>query len=59
VERLERRVEGVEEKVDFFVRTALPPVEGVFYEGQILSKFSDKNCYPSSEVILTYRRHAA
>jgi hypothetical protein len=35
VERLERRMEGVEEKVDFFVRTALPPVEGVFYENQI------------------------
>jgi hypothetical protein len=35
VERLERRMEGVEEKVDFFVKTALPPVEGVFYEGQI------------------------
>jgi hypothetical protein len=27
VERLERRVESVEEKVDFFVRTALPPVK--------------------------------
>ncbi|MDR3164244.1 MAG: virulence RhuM family protein [Synergistaceae bacterium] len=35
VERLERRMEGVEEKVDFFVKTALPPIEGVFYEGQI------------------------
>jgi hypothetical protein len=37
VERLERRMEGVEEKVDFFVKTALPPIEGVFYEGQILT----------------------
>jgi hypothetical protein len=35
VERLERRMEGVEEKVDFFVKTALPPVEGIFYGGQI------------------------
>jgi hypothetical protein len=35
VERLERRMEGVEGKIDFFVKTALPPVEGVFYEGQI------------------------
>ena len=24
-----------EEKTDFFVRTSLPPVEGVFYDGQI------------------------
>ncbi|MDR3052925.1 MAG: virulence RhuM family protein [Coriobacteriales bacterium] len=39
VEKLERRVEGVEEKVDFFVRTALPPVEGVFYQGQIFDAY--------------------
>ena len=24
-----------EERIDFFVRTSLPPVEGVFYDGQI------------------------
>ena len=30
----ERRLEAVEEKIDFFVRTALPPLEQVFYEGQ-------------------------
>ena len=24
-----------EQKIDFFVRTSLPPVEGIFYEGQI------------------------
>ncbi|MDR1775436.1 MAG: virulence RhuM family protein [Actinomycetes bacterium] len=41
-ERLERRVGDVEDRVDhikgqvdFFVRTSLPPVEGIFYEGQI------------------------
>ncbi|MDR0850862.1 MAG: virulence RhuM family protein [Clostridiales Family XIII bacterium] len=39
IERIERRLEGVEEKVDFFVRTALPPVEGVFYEGQIFDAY--------------------
>jgi hypothetical protein len=39
VERLERRVESVEEKVDFFVRTALPPVEGLFYQGQIFDAY--------------------
>lgn len=35
IERLEQRVSKTEEKKDFFVRTSLPPVEGVFYDGQI------------------------
>jgi len=35
IERLEQRVTKTEEKIDFFVRTTLPPVEGVFYDGQI------------------------
>lgn len=26
-------------KIDFFVKTALPPVEGVFYEGQIFDAY--------------------
>jgi hypothetical protein len=38
-EYIERRLDGVEEKVDFFVRTALPPVEGVFFEGQIFDAY--------------------
>jgi hypothetical protein len=39
VERLERRMENVEEKVGFFVRIALPPVEGIFCEGQIFDAY--------------------
>jgi hypothetical protein len=39
MERIEHRLDGVEEKVDFFVKTALPPVEGVFYEGQIFDAY--------------------
>ncbi|GHU48868.1 DNA-binding protein [Clostridia bacterium] len=39
IERLEHRVENVEEKVDFFVRTVLPPVEGIFHEGQIFDAY--------------------
>ena len=35
IERLEQRVSKTEEKIDFFVRTSLPPVEGVFFDGQI------------------------
>ena len=34
-ERLEQRVSKTEEQIGFFVRTALPPVEGIFYDGQI------------------------
>jgi len=35
----ERRVTETEKKIDFFVRTALPPVQGVFYEGQIFDAY--------------------
>ena len=35
IERLEHRVSRTEEKIELFVRTSLPPMEGVFYEGQI------------------------
>lgn len=36
----ERRLEAVEEKIDFFVRTSLPPVEGIFYDGQIFDAYN-------------------
>ena len=39
LEQLEQRVSKTEEKIDFFVRTALPPVEGVFYNGQIFDAY--------------------
>ena len=29
-----------EEKIDFFVRTSLPPVEGIFYDGEIYAAYS-------------------
>lgn len=34
-ERLERRVAKTEERINYFVRTSLPPMEGVLFEGQI------------------------
>ena len=37
--RLEQRISHAEEKIDFFVRTSLPPVEGIFYEGQIFEAY--------------------
>jgi len=38
-ERLENRVAKTEEKIDFFVKTSLPPVQGIFYEGQIFEAY--------------------
>jgi hypothetical protein len=38
-ERLENRVSKTEEKIDFFVKTALPPIQGIFYEGQIFDAY--------------------
>jgi len=39
IEQLEQRVARTEEKIDFFVRTELPPVEGVFFNGQIFDAY--------------------
>ena len=33
------QIHHLEEKVDFFVRTSLPPVEGIFYNGQIFDAY--------------------
>ncbi|MDR0834353.1 MAG: virulence RhuM family protein [Candidatus Symbiothrix sp.] len=38
-ERLEYRMTETEKKIDFFVKTALPPVEDVFYDGQIFDAY--------------------
>ena len=40
IERLEQRVSKTEQKIDFFVRTSLPPVEGVFFNGQIFDAYA-------------------
>lgn len=39
LQALERTVADHSRKIDFFVRTALPPVEGVFYNGQIFDAY--------------------
>lgn len=39
MEQLEQRVAKTEEKIDFFVRTSLPPAEGIFFEGQIFDAY--------------------
>ena len=39
IEQLEKTVALHSEKIDFFVRTSLPPVEGIFYDGQIFDAY--------------------
>ena len=43
IERLEHRMTEAEDKIDFFVRTSLPPVEGIFYDGNMLEPFAFVN----------------
>jgi len=38
-ERLENRVTKTEKKIDFFVKNALPPIQGIFYEGEIFDAY--------------------
>ena len=35
----EQRLNRIDKKIDFFVRTSLPPVEGIFYDGQIFDAY--------------------
>ncbi len=39
IERLEQKVLEHDKKIDFFVRTSLPPMVGVFYNGQIFEAY--------------------
>ena len=55
IDNLERRVSKTEEKIDFFVRTSLPPVEGVFFQGQIFDAYAKFESFIQSaerEIIL-------
>lgn len=40
IERLEQRVSKTEEQIGLIVQTALPPVEGVFFDGQIFDAYA-------------------
>ena len=35
----QKQLEKHQEQIDFFVRTSLPPVEGIFYDGQIFDAY--------------------
>ena len=37
--RCESRLDEHQKQIDFFVRTSLPPVEGLFYDGQIFDAY--------------------
>ena len=39
LQKHERQIEYLTDKVDFFVRTSLLPVEGVFYDGQLFDAY--------------------
>ncbi len=39
IENLEHRVKATEDKIEFFVKTALPPVQGIFFDGQIFDAY--------------------
>lgn len=37
---IERKIEEHDKKIDFFVKTSLPPVEGIFFDGQIFDAYT-------------------
>ena len=49
-----RRLEKLESKVDFFVQTSQPPVQGVFYDGQVFDAhvFAAKHILTAKKSIL-------
>ena len=48
----DRQLKSLSDKVDFFVRTSLPPIEGVFYDGQIFDAYKF-----AVDLIHTARKH--
>lgn len=52
IERLEERVSKTEEQIGFFVQTALPPKEGIFFDGQIFDAYTF-----ASDLIRSAQRH--
>lgn len=47
----EQRLNRIDQKMDFFVRTSLPPAEGIFFEGQIFDAYAF-----SSELVKSARQ---
>ena len=43
LENQQKQITDHQQKIDFFVRTSLPPVEGIFYDGNMLEPFAFVN----------------
>lgn len=43
LENQQKQIADHQQKIDFFVRTSLPPVEGIFYDGNMLEPFAFVN----------------
>jgi len=39
-DRLENRVTETEKKIDIFIKSSMPPLEGIFYDGQIFDAYA-------------------
>ncbi|MBR2135658.1 MAG: virulence RhuM family protein [Bacteroidales bacterium] len=50
IEHLEQRVYKTEEKIDFFIKTSLPPKQGIFYDGQVFDRSHDRFLLIDEEV---------
>ena len=40
VAKQDTQIQGLKDKIDFFVHSSLPPVEGIFYDGQIFDAYA-------------------
>jgi len=50
-ERLENRVTETEKKIGFFVKTALPPLQGIFFDGQVFDAYNfASNIFRSAKI---------
>lgn len=38
-QRIDRKFSEYDEKFDFFIRTSLPPIEGIFFDGQLFDAY--------------------
>ena len=56
---IEHRLDEHEKKIDFFVRTSLPPVEGIFYNGQIFDAYVFVLLSPGQVNVCNIFRHYA
>ncbi len=43
IERLEHRMMSAENKIDFFIQTSLPPIQGIFFNGEIFDAYKFAN----------------